>query len=628
MSKELHKKILSDLSARTEWEQFQRVWYEIRNQGLRRKNKPFPGASDLHFPLADSIIEKTKPFYAQQLVSQELLASFISYKPQSEELTSAAARWFDYKLRHESDFILEQLYAVDIMLQSNKGILKVYWDAKARRLGFDAIEPIAIIVPKGTKRLKDADRVCQVIQMSVEQYKLDETYSQNPELIGRLKGRAEGNDGVDAAMESERDRREGITSAESDDDIVIWEVWEREKEGWMVHWFSPKAPEEPIRPSQRNVYKHAKLPFVEFHMEIKGKGYYDPRGVTEIVAPFEISTCKMWNEKHDFMAFVNRPLFTSQRPLPNAGQLTMRPGAILPYGLERLDMGNPPFAMDQEIAFNRQTAEQRIGQPDYALSRAGGSGGKDPRTATEIEQVSQMSMQSVDLRAIIFRLSATEVYEQAWELLLQYDQSSEYLGADGQFTELPGEVREGKYKIHPSGSVDSWNKTLQMQKATLRWQMFNNDPYINQGELRKSLLTLDDPQLVRTLYQEPEQAMAVQAEAQATEIMLMLGGWPAAIEQQDDDVTHIRTIAQYMQKRAMTGEATPPETTQLLQQHMQGHMQKLAASGPDGRKKAQAAEQEVAGILQQTQQMLAQAQQHPQLPPNVMPMARPQPQAI
>lgn len=626
MSKELFTKFQGDLKARSDWEVKQRIWLEMRTTGLKRRNRPFPNASDLHFPLIDTIIEKTKPFYAQQLVGQEMLASFISFRDQSQELTTSAARCFDYKMRHESDFIIEQLYAVDTMLQSDKGILKVYWDTKKKRLGFDAIEPMMIIVPASTKKLQDADRVCQVLQLSVEQYKLLENYNQDEGYIKRITG---GNDEApDSAYETERDSRQGIVrdgiSGADDGEIVIWECWERTKTSWKTSWFSPNCPDEDARPPQAHPYKHGKLPFVEFHMEIKGKGYYDSRGISQVCAPYETSTCKMWNEKHDFMAFVNRPLFQAEKALPQGQQMSFRPGALLPFGVSRVDMGNPPFALNEEISFNRQTAEQRIGQPDYALSK---EGGKDPRTATEITQVSQMSMQSVDLRAIIFRLSETEVFEQAWGLLVQFDEEAMYLDDEQKYQALDPTARHLKYKMAPSGNVDSWNKTLSMQKAITRFQMFKDNPFINQGELIKSILVLDDPQLIRTLFQEPEQAMLPQAEEQAGEILLLERSFPVAVEANDNHAVHIRTLAQYMQAQALKGVVTPEEVLNAFRQHIEQHMQMMAASGPQGRQQAQASQQEVGQILAQTQQMLAQAQ--PQLGGgNVVPMQQPQPAAL
>src|SRR3954454_1235964 len=73
----LHGKICGDLRSRQAWLSRQSAWYQMRHDGLRRKSKPFPGAADLHYPLADSIIEKLKPFYFNQLFATETVAEFV-----------------------------------------------------------------------------------------------------------------------------------------------------------------------------------------------------------------------------------------------------------------------------------------------------------------------------------------------------------------------------------------------------------------------------------------------------------------------------------------------------------------------------------------------------------------------
>src|SRR3954471_14346250 len=84
--RELHGKICGDIRSRQVWLSRQALWYEMRHLGLRRTNKPFPGASELHYPLADSIIEKLKPFYFNQLFATETVAQFVPKRPELRTL--------------------------------------------------------------------------------------------------------------------------------------------------------------------------------------------------------------------------------------------------------------------------------------------------------------------------------------------------------------------------------------------------------------------------------------------------------------------------------------------------------------------------------------------------------------
>src|SRR5947207_4042438 len=129
MTKDLYDQIEDALVDRGDWETRQTLWYDLRHGRVARRNKPYPGAPDMRFKLIDTLIEKLKPFYVQQLYGNETLASFICLKDQDSAMTSGAAYWFDYKLKQESNFEREVNIAIDIMLQSGFDILKIFWDA-------------------------------------------------------------------------------------------------------------------------------------------------------------------------------------------------------------------------------------------------------------------------------------------------------------------------------------------------------------------------------------------------------------------------------------------------------------------------------------------------------------------
>jgi hypothetical protein len=74
---ELFSKVMSDLTDRETWESRQETYYRMRNHGLRRKNKPYPGASDMHFPLIDNTIRKLIPFYFAQYSANDAAANLM-----------------------------------------------------------------------------------------------------------------------------------------------------------------------------------------------------------------------------------------------------------------------------------------------------------------------------------------------------------------------------------------------------------------------------------------------------------------------------------------------------------------------------------------------------------------------
>lgn len=505
----LYPKICQDIRARLLWLSRQSVWYAMRHDGLRRRHAPWPGAADLHYPLADSIIEKLKPFYFNQLFGSETVAQLTARRPELTLFAGDAALWFDYKLKQASNLETELLLAIDRMLMAGHVPVKIYWDADRRRLAFDAIEPQHCIVPEGTQTLEDADRVTLVHHLSAEGYLRDARFPRkDAEFLQRITGRGTSEDGESPELEGTRQLREGIThAAAGENTVIVWEIWEQRQEGWWVHWLSPLAPETPLRPSQRNPFRHGRLPLVRFDCEVKDKGHYASRGIPERVGAFEAALCKNWNEKSDHMTLCNRPLFTSASPIPNAGNLRLIPGQIIPGGLAAVQMPPPPVSFDQEMNSTRTLAEQSVGTPDFGVLQRQGH-----RTATEVERVVSLLNIAVELRARTFRMSLSALLQTAWSTLLQYDRDTRYF-AGGELHDLQeAALAPEEWLIEANGSSESWDRPAQLQRAVQRKQLFAGSPWIDQRELDRSILELDDPRLVKRLFR-PEVANSTPAVA-------------------------------------------------------------------------------------------------------------------
>lgn len=623
MKHELYDDIIQALKDRSEWEQKQSVWYRMRHGGLRRGNKPYPNAPDLHFPLVDSNIEKLKPFYFQQLYAAETFAAFIALKPQSNELTTSASGWFDYKLKQQTNLEREILCAIDHMENNGSSLVKIYWDEEKKRLCFDARDPLYVIVPKMTNDTQDSDWLVDVIHMSEAQYRANSNFNQDDGFIKLIKGKDTSVSGAIAKRE-EAGRREGITMGATDDQIVLWEIYKKGDKAITVQTISPLQPLEDRQvrddfdlPYNLGPFKSGqRIPFARFRMEIKDKGWYSPRGISEVLAPFETSICRMWNSKHEAMDFFNRPTFTDDGRFQggNTSNIKMLPGQILPVGIIPTSNPTPPISFDEEMQATRAAAEYRLQIPDLGASRhytPGGEGTKGNVTATQINAIVGQSSQSDDMRARIFRLDLAELYQMAWAIYLQYDRKSlDYVLAD-ELTQVSDEALHDQYLIAPNGSADGWNKSLQIQKSVARKQMLGNSPYIDQGELDKTILELDDPKLVKRLWRDPGQASRNQMERQAEEVSIMLLGFPAEVEPSDDDVAHIQSWSGFIDRRMHAQEPITPEFAKLMIQHEQGHEQQM---GQKRDKRLPQIKQAAMPYLQ----LLSQIAQSEQQPPNVI----------
>jgi hypothetical protein len=314
-------------------------------------------------------------------------------------------------------------------------------------------------------------------------------------------------------------------------------------------------------------------PFVDFVYEIKDKGWFAPRGIPELVAPFEASLSKLWNEKHDCMTLYNRPLFRTSREIPNAANLQFHPGQILPYDIQPVQHQQPPMSFDQEMVSTRMVAEQRVAMPDFGMGQAINT--RDRKTATEINALGEMMGNATDLRMRVFRKSLARLYSMCWKILLQFSKDDLQYVFDEAGYILNKDALVGQYAIAPTGSADGVSRTYMFQKAVTRMQMFANDPFIKQDELRKSVLEADDPALVKRLLTNPQIQMQRQAEDQANEITYLLIGFPAVVDPLDDHAIHIKTCVDFIKQRAQLSVPFDPMGHQRLMEHINGHLEAL-----------------------------------------------------
>jgi hypothetical protein len=575
MGRAIYDKVLDDLKSRKGWEERQRLFYEMRHDGLRRRNKPFPNAADLHYPLADAQIDKLKPFYFAQIWGSEQLASFISRKQQASELTQAAAAWYHYQVVQNTNFFDESLSAIDNMLTAGNQLLWFWWDEYEKQLVFDAVDPVFCIVPPGTTDIQKADRVTRVLQMSPEAYALRQDYEQAADFVKRITGKG-GQE--DSAKQDEKYSREGITRGENDQQIVLFEIWERTADGWRVHTKSPMAPSEDVKASYLCTYRMNDKPFlpvIDTPMEIKDKGYYASRGVVERVKMFEAYLTRTWNEKADSMTFLNRPIFTHEGEQVNLNNVRILPGQIVGRNLKAVQMPTPSISFDMEMQNTRAIAEDVTAMPDFGMTKRNSQ--REARTAREIDAVSNLLGMSTDLRARIFRKRLAQLHRMCWAILRDKKKDDLKYFIGDQLKDAPADALHDEYLIEPDGSPDSWNKPARMQKAMQRYQWAKNHPFIHQGELAKSMLEEDDPRLVRRLYQDPQTQVADQQEDQAMELAILEMGYPARVKPADDDAVHLQVLlGRYDMKLKLGMEITPLEW-QRANEHIEGHLQQMQA---------------------------------------------------
>lgn len=611
-----YEEITDAIRDRKTWEDRQATWYQMRHDGLRRRNKPWPNAADLHYPLADTLIEKQKPGYVGQVFATDTIASFTALQQLAQGYQTAAAQWFDYQLKQESNFEDELEIGCDRMLQNGKVPVKVLWDADKKQLRFEAINPVFLIVPATTGKLKDADWIVHVQHYSKHAYKRVKEFDHTAETMAAI---TSGENAPDRTqLEDRKFEREGLTKTAGKDQIVVWELFYRDTSGaWRVRTFSPSSPKRDLRPDFGLPYNKGVFgetnpppPFFELNNELKDRGYYDPRGIVERVRTFEAKLCKDWNSLADYQTLTTAPIFAAPNGIAGTQNIRMIPGQILPFPLTAVQMPPAPMDIAQGMMGTRQTAQELVGVLDW--NTPSNTSPKERKSATEVSLIGSQQDQGTNLRARRFRRELSHGLNLAWGILLQYKADALDFFYLDELQQLPREALGARYRIELTGSGDNNNRTFVMQKAVARLQMFKDDPFINQGELRKTVLEADDPRLVKRLFMNAGTQAAAQMEDQAQEITIMEIGFPAEVRPTDDDMAHLNCLFQYAQAR-MTLGGMKPEMVVLLDQHAQMHAQAAQKKTPDLWKQLAAQVtpnlRQLAMLAQGAKQQIAAAQQ-------------------
>lgn len=604
---ELHAAILDDISNRTTWETRQVDFYRMRHNGIARRNKPWKNAADLHWPLIDTNIEKLKPLFFGQIVGMDVVATMIPMCQQYAAMTTTAEQWFDYKIREKTNLQDESLAWIDYALMSGRGVLKVTWNATKKRLQFDAIDPLYIIVPAHTKDLQDTDRLVHVMPMSLAAYKRSGLYDTSKKTLDRIMATGDDPEGAgsDNKMSAAR-LREGITHDSKNEKVIVWEVYERDDTGrWIMRTYSPAEPDIDLRDPMELPYDHAMVPFVDFAYEVKDKGWYSPRGIAEILAPFEAALCHTWNQKHDTMQLFNKPTYRAEREIPNTMNLRVSPGQILPYGVVPNPAQQLPTSFDDEMTNVRSIAEQRVANPDYGMGQVLDT--KNRRTATEISAINGQSQQAGDLRTRLFRSSLGRLYKMAWAMLIQYDKEDLQYRFQEDSLQVDVQALHEKYHIEPKGGVNEVNRQFLLQKAISRKQLFQNSAWIDQPELDKTILELDDPSLIKRVFRDPNLKGQDESVDESKNIPALLVGEQIPVQQGQDYPLRIGVLMSFLQRSLKMQAPLPPIGVQSILQRIEGLLQAFAQVDNNGAKQLGKTIQEYlghAGLLPQQGQGL------------------------
>ncbi len=600
------------LKERTGWEQ------ELARSEAQRKcldrakvnNNPWPRASNVRYPLSDTLISQFTPFLYKILYASERIAYMRAMSAQNHSFAGVTADWLDFKTKNETDLEEEIQPCIDKYLQDGETILKIMWDDKKETWEYEHVDNLFFITPSTT--LVPLDRYApwcvHVLQKSPKWVKKHFKDVEGIEdLVERIKdGSTMVND--QGQREETEYQREGINISPKNKLIVLWEKHYRTEDGkHRIVTLSPDDPEFDFEDDREYTHEIGGYMFEHTRWEKLDRKMHSSRGIPRLVMEGEFTLTALERSKQNSMTLYNTPVMWSTGTAPVSTQnITWSPGTLLPFPVEVAKMGEPPISWDIEMNAQRSKWERRVGSPDYGIGKANTQ--NDSRTATEVKAIGFQNSQAVDLITGNWRMFLAKVFKKAWAYVVSAKPKQLQFFLNGKNVSVPEAALNDEWQISIVGTAESVNRETMTQKAITLWQMMQNNQYANLGEGWKNVLQNVTPGEVDRFFIDPAARQQQQTKKTASDIsVIMSTGYPMLPDPNDDLLTAGMTAFQFLQGQAQKGAALNPQQVNLVSQYIAACREGLKHTNPQG--------------YQQLNQVLNQAdlqsRQQAQVPPSL-----------
>jgi hypothetical protein len=457
-----------------------------------------------------------------------------------------------------------------------------------------------ILMPESADSFDDADNWVHIRMMTIEAYRLlDKRWDTSEDTLKKVRGTKDFQ--TLGIYNQEMNLREGITHTTNPHYVLIFEHWEKTSGGHTIHYYSPNFPEIELRKPHGNPYKFqgkSSIPFNSVQMEIIERGWYAPRGLGEMLEVQELTETFIENKWADAMSIANTRIFTGSKEIQNMANIRLEDGQYIAGEISSVQMAPPAMPWDEMLQYQRGRSEEISQAPDSSSVAPGSKTGGKPITAAESNRIGALSQVGMNYAAEIFRRDLIKIHRHRWGMLCQFKPKEFAYYASQKLNTLPEQALHDKYLITPDGSPDGWNRQLRMQRDIGLMQTFAQLPNSNPDYWVERAMRSVDGQAANQGFKGTGMKTADEAEAQAMEIQLLTAQppYPVKVQPQQDQLTRIQTILQWLQ--AAHGLAVPvnPQGKALVMQNLTQRMQILQQQNP-------AAHKQVAQLMKQMEQV-------------------------
>lgn len=217
----LSKNIEDERTDRSLWEdrvdRLRNLRYGIR----KKKNFPWPGASNFSIPLIDADINRLKPAYFNLAYSVSPVVTFQPFGSEDIEAAKNKELLFDWRLRTKVKFFEQYALGIDRMLEQGSVVFKVIWKFSTRTYteSFDLDELDEEVLNALFDPRVDDERLFQIIQ---EELRVDLEHEENIDAINKaIKDFRDGKQNIDIDLVETVDNQPEVIACDLREDLIV-----------------------------------------------------------------------------------------------------------------------------------------------------------------------------------------------------------------------------------------------------------------------------------------------------------------------------------------------------------------------------------------------------------------------
>ncbi|MBU1778025.1 MAG: hypothetical protein KJ899_15475 [Gammaproteobacteria bacterium] len=615
---DLHKQILRDIDDRKSWVDKQRSYRKSRLGEKKRIKLPYPGAPNLVEPLIDDNVCALTSAENSILWSARVLATFLPLDSEAYQYKALAERGFDTLLRITLDVRAKLENLFDTKNERSMAVAKLVVNDTAMPgellPDFDTIDPIDVVVPRGTKRIRDADRVTHILRYTDREFCQEAQrrnwlrYNELLEALSQDTNQAKA--GSNALPDADeygvtRSRWNLETDDNSEREICIWEVYHwrilpdktTEKRVTIIcpdkpeiilddrEWKWPDEEQNIVDQATGMVVLILKTgdprpwPFIQFRYENRSLYYHDVRGVAEKLEDSQKEATANKNAKALVMDYTCKPFIKGDRNIFTS--FKFRPGDILPPGAELVIPPRVDPIFDYNMDLARAAAARRVGAPHGSFSSVDKT--REAKTATEVSQTALTSNMLSSDAVERFCEPLGELFNQMWDFM-RHNPPGGLVAVTGDNVELvPAETYSMKFMIIPGVSGRSANPELILRQLTVIAQLLQAFPQVGQfirgDAMAQFIFDQIDPKLT------PHLVVAGNGMAPIEQQVAMLGqvlfgaqGKPGVIQQHQANTNLLAAMAQEQQFVENTQDPTAAQENKVMNRAPAQYNRKVAGN--------------------------------------------------